>query len=265
VSEMVDENMANATRMHAIESGKDAGARVLIAFGGAAPLHAARVAEKLGINRVLIPTGAGVGSAIGFLRAPISYEIVRSRLIRLSAFMAVEINALFAEMRAQAQAVVRSGAPDATLSETRHAFMRYRGQGHEVMVALPVSSYGEGDARTFAAAFEAAYRALYSRIIPGVEIEAVSWVLSLSAPVQPSTEIASTAEPYVPNPSGKRALFDASGEMIEACIYRRCNLRAGARMAGPAVISEDETSTVVSASFEASVNGFGYIELQRRG
>jgi N-methylhydantoinase A len=265
VSEMVDENMANATRMHAIESGKDAGARVLIAFGGAAPLHAARVAEKLGIDRILIPTGAGVGSAIGFLRAPISYEIVRSHLVRLSGFTAVEINRLFAEMRAQAEAVVRSGAPHATLVETRHAFMRYRGQGHEVMVALPTLAYGEADARTFAAAFEAAYGALYSRVIPGVDIEAVTWVLSLSAPVEAFAEIASPAETYEPKPAGKRALFDASGEMTEACIYRRRDLRPGARMAGPAVITEDETSTVVSPSFEASVNGFGYIELQRRG
>ena len=92
-SEMVDENMSSAARVHAIESGKDVRDRVLIAFGGAAPLHAVGVAEKLGIDRILVPTGAGVGSAIGFLRAPISYEIVRSRLARLSAFDATEINA----------------------------------------------------------------------------------------------------------------------------------------------------------------------------
>ena len=86
ISEMVDENMANAARVHAIESGKDLRARTLIAFGGAAPLHAARVAEKLGIGRVLIPANAGVGSAVGLLRAPVAYEIVRSRLMRLSEF-----------------------------------------------------------------------------------------------------------------------------------------------------------------------------------
>ena len=84
LSEMVDENMSNAARVHAIECGKDARGRVLIAFGGAAPLHAARVAEKLGMDRILVPTSAGVGSAVGFLRAPIAYEIVRSRLQKLS-------------------------------------------------------------------------------------------------------------------------------------------------------------------------------------
>jgi N-methylhydantoinase A len=264
VSEMVDENMSNAARIHAIESGKDAGARVLIAFGGAAPLHAARVAEKLGIERILIPTGAGVGSAIGFLRAPISYEIVRSRLARLAPFKATEINRLFADMRAQAETIVRSGAPQAELVEVRHAFMRYRGQGHEVTVPLPARSYVEGDGATLAEAFEAAYRALYSRIIPGVDIEVVSWVLSLSAVTEAMAEIAQPVAPYLPEPVGRRSLFDPAGEMIEASIHRRRDLRPGARIPGPAIITEDETSTVVSPSFEAAVNGFGYLELRRQ-
>jgi N-methylhydantoinase A len=265
VSEMVDENMSNAARIHAIESGKDAGGRVLIAFGGAAPLHAARVAEKLGIDRILIPTGAGVGSAIGFLRAPISYEIVRSRLARLSAFEAVEINRLFADMRAQAEAIVRSGAPEATLVEARHAFMRYRGQGHEVTVPLPARFYSDGDGETLAKAFEVVYRALYSRVIPGVDIEVVSWVLSLSAPAEPLTQVAQPVAPYVAHPVGRRSLLDPAGETIEASMHRRADLRPGARIPGPAIITEDETSTVVGASFEAVVNGFGYIELRRRG
>ncbi len=110
ISEMVDENMANAARVHAIESGKDLRPRTLIAFGGAAPLHAARVAEKLGIGRVLIPTNAGVGSAVGLLRAPVAYEIVRGHLMRLSSFDAAAANRLLAAMRAEAEAIVRRGA-----------------------------------------------------------------------------------------------------------------------------------------------------------
>ena len=265
VSEMVDENMSNAARIHAVESGKDAPSRVLIAFGGAAPLHAARVAEKLGMERILIPVGAGVGSAIGFLRAPVSYEIVRSRLARLAAFRVAEINRLFAEMRAQAETIVRAGAGNAALVEARHAFMRYCGQGHEVLVPLPVRTYGEGDGATLANAFEGAYCALYSRVIPGVDIEVVSWVLSLSAGVETMMEAAQPVTPDCPQPMGGRAMRDGAGESIEAALYRRADLRPGARILGPAIITEDETSTVVSASFEAHVNGFGYIELRRRG
>ena len=266
VSEMVDENMSNAARVHAIECGKDARGRVLVAFGGAAPLHAARVAEKLGMDRILVPTSAGVGSAVGFLRAPIAYDIVRSRLQRLSGLRAADANALYAEMRAEAQAIVRQGAPDAALEEERHAFMRYRGQGHEVMVALPVRPYGESDADTLAGAFETAYRALYSRTIPGVDIEVVSWALSLRAPVETFVETPQPGDAYVPDASGRRALFDpGTGDTMEVPVHRRADLRPGARIGGPALIVEDETSTVVSPAFDATVDGFGYIELRRRG
>jgi N-methylhydantoinase A len=266
LSEVVDENMSNAARVHAIECGKDARGRVLIAFGGAAPLHATRVAEKLGMDRILVPTSAGVGSAVGFLRAPIAYEIVRSRLQKLSTFDAAEANALYGEMRAEAEAIVRRGAPDAALEEERHAFMRYRGQGHEVMVPLPVARYGEGDGARLAEAFEAAYRALYSRTIPGVDIEVVSWALSLRAPVELAVEAPQPAQPYVPQPSGRRPLFDPGrGETIEVEVYRRADLRPGAQIAGPALIVEDETSTVVSPAFDATIDGYGYIELNRRG
>jgi N-methylhydantoinase A len=142
--------------------------------------------------------------------------------------------------------------------------MRYRGQGHEVSVALPVRVYHDGDGGAFATAFEAAYRALYSRIIPGVEIEVVSWVLSLSAEVEMVTETAHPVKPYVADPLAQRSLVDPSDEATEAALYRRDELRPGARICGPAIITEDETSTVVGAAFEAEVNGFGYIELRRR-
>jgi N-methylhydantoinase A len=118
--------------VHGIESGKDLRPRTLIAFGGAAPLHAARVAEKIGVSRVLIPTNASVGSAVGLLRAPVAYEIVRGRLMRLSTFDPAAANGLLAEMRAEAEAIVRQGAPVADLTEQRSVFMRYRGQGHEI-------------------------------------------------------------------------------------------------------------------------------------
>src|SRR5499427_2139402 len=166
VSEMVDENMANAARVHAIESGKDLRPRTLIAFGGAAPLHAARVAEKLGISRVLVPVNAGVGSAVGLLRAPVAYETVRGRLMRLGSLEPASVNRLFAEMRAEAEAIVRRGAPATKLVEQRSAFMRYRGQGHEIAVALPVRDFTAADRSTIRELFEAVYRRLYSRAIP---------------------------------------------------------------------------------------------------
>src|SRR6185436_12999462 len=137
VSEIVEENMANAARVHAVERGKELQDRTMIAFGGAAPIHAARLAEKLGISRIMVPSGAGVGSAVGFLMAPVAYEVVRSRYVQLDAFDPAFVNRLFAEMHAEAEAVVKAGAPNARLVETRTADMRYRGQGHEITVDLP--------------------------------------------------------------------------------------------------------------------------------
>ena len=264
VSEIVDENMANAARVHAIESGKDLQPRTLIAFGGAAPLHAARLAEKLGISRVLVPVNAGVGSAIGLLRAPIAYEVVRGQLMRLGSFEPGLANRLLAGMRAEAEAIVRRAAPAANFAEHRSAFMRYRGQGHEIAVELPVRDFTAADRSAIRELFEAAYRRLYSRAIPGVEIEILSWVVSVSAPSEGHLGAPALEAPSEPKPRSRRPIFDpATGEFREADIYWRGDLAPGARISGPAVIAEDETSTVVSPGFDASIDRFGYIELIR--
>jgi N-methylhydantoinase A len=265
ISEIVDENMANAARVHAIESGKDLRSRTLIAFGGAAPLHAARVAEKLGISRILVPANAGVGSAVGLLRAPVAYEVVRGRLMRLSGFDAAAANRLFAEMRAEAEAIVRRGAPDADLNEQRSAFMRYRGQGHEIGVQLPVREFAATDKSTMTELFESAYRRLYSRPIPGVEIEILSWVLTVSAPSEGELARPAPAKAHKPKPSGRRSLFDPNtGEFHDVPVFWRPDLEPGAELKGPAVIAEDETSTVIGPLFDARIDQFGYIELTRR-
>ncbi len=265
ISEVVDENMANAARVHAIESGKDLRPRTLIAFGGAAPLHAARVAEKLGIRHVLVPANAGVGSAVGLLRAPVAYEIVRGRLMRLSGFDADGINHLLAEMRAEAEAIVRRGAPGAVLTERRSAFMRYRGQGHEIAIELPVREFTSADRAVFTASFEDAYRRLYSRPIPGVDIEILSWVVTVAAPPEGELAAPGKVKASKPPPRGRRPVFDPqSGEFIEVPIYWRPDLEPGDAIAGPAVIAENDTSTVVSPLFDARIDRFGYIELKRR-
>ena len=266
ISEMVDENMSNAARVHTIESGKGVGERTLIAFGGAAPLHAARVAEKLGLAHVLIPANAGVGSAVGFLRAPVAYEIVRSHMQKLSTFDPVSANRILAEMHHEAEGIVRLGAgAQAKLEERRSAFMRYRGQGHEIAVHLPVRDFTEADRPTLLAAFETAYRALYGRAIPGVDVEILSWVTVVSAPIASHRETPAAEQPGEAKAYARRKLFDpVSGEFQTVPFYRREALKPGWSLSGPAVIVEDETSTVVSAAFDARIDGFGYIELTRR-
>jgi N-methylhydantoinase A len=265
ISEVVDENMANAARVHGIESGKDLRSRTLIAFGGAAPLHAARIAEKLGIGRVLVPANAGVGSAVGLLRAPVAYEVVRGRLMRLETFDAAAANRLLADMRTEAEAIVRRGAPDAALAERRSALMRYRGQGHEITVELPVRGFTAADRATMRKLFEEAYSRLYSRHIPGVEIEILSWVVAVAAPAEGELAAPVEIESVEPKPKSRRPVFDlASGEFLDVPIFWRSDLAPGAHIRGPAVIAEDDTSTVVSPLFDARIDRFGYIELTRR-
>jgi N-methylhydantoinase A len=264
VSEIVTENMANAARVHAIENGKDTKDRTLIAFGGAAPLHATRLADKLGIRRVIVPQSAGVGSAVGFLRAPIAYEVVRTRFMELKRFDAAFVNELFAEMRSEAEAVVRLGADRAALVETRTAFMRYRGQGHEISVDLPVRAFGPADRESFEQAFNAEYESLYSRTIPKLETEVLTWTLSL-ATEQPLPEPSPPPrETYRPEPISRRAIFDPEkGEEVTAAVFQRADLRPGAMVAGPSVIVEDETSTLIADGFTAVTNTLGQIVLTK--
>jgi N-methylhydantoinase A len=167
-------------------------------------------------------------------------------------------------MRAEAETIVRRGAPAANLTEQRSAFMRYRGQGHEIAVELPVRDFTAADRSTIRELFEAAYRRLYSRAIPGVEIEILSWVVSLGAPAEGRLAAPASEQPTEPAPRSRRSVFDpGAGEFRDVPIYWRADLAPGARVRGPAVIAEDETSTVVSPRFDARIDRFGYIELAR--
>ncbi|MCZ8280414.1 MAG: hydantoinase/oxoprolinase family protein [Acetobacteraceae bacterium] len=264
ITEIVTETMANAARVHAVENGKETSGRTMIAFGGAAPLHAARMAQKLGMDRVLVPVGAGVGSAHGFLAAPIGYEVVRTRLVSLNAFDAPLINSLYDAMRAEAEAVVRLGAPNAALQETRTGFMRYRGQGHEVAVALPAGPYGAESEAIFRTAFEATYRALYGRTIPRLEIEVLTWTLSLAEAKQLPARIPDPPDAAAPAALGRRRIMDPGArQQVDAAIYDRASLAPGARIIGPAVIVEAETSTLVPEGFRAGPNAAGHILIER--
>ncbi|NKC14585.1 MAG: hydantoinase/oxoprolinase family protein [Gammaproteobacteria bacterium] len=289
IAEIVDETMASAARVHAVENGKDTAGRQLIATGGAAPLHAARLAQKLNIQTIIVPVDASVGSAHGFLSAPIAYEVVRTRFTRLATLQAAAIDALFEEMRAEALTVVRLGAPDAALIERREAFMRYRGQGHEINVPLdnepldnepldnePLNSEQLNNeqlmksarrgsaAERLQARFEARYQTVFGRIIPALEAEIVTWTLTLSTAHELPPRGALPAPAPTPSPSGERTVFDpARGETVTARVFERAALSPGVRLSGPALIVEAQTTTVVPDDFEAAVSGPGHLVITR--
>ncbi|MFO1159580.1 MAG: hydantoinase/oxoprolinase family protein [Reyranellaceae bacterium] len=265
VYEMVSENMASAARVHAVERGAAANQYNLIAFGGGAPLHAARVAEKIGVRRVIVPPNAGVGSAVGFLAAPISYELVRSRYMRLDAFDAAAATALINEMSAEATGLVAPGARGLPTFERRMAFMRYVGQGHEITVELPLRAFQASDAAALREAYERDYAVLFERHIPNAAIEILSWSVQVSTETRvPTVQTAPPAAPP-PKPVGKRPVFDGrSGRSIEVPVYRRESLPPGSAFAGPAIVAEDETSTYVSGNFAAHIDASGCIVMDRK-
>ncbi len=265
VYEMVSENMASAARVHAVERGAIANDYTLIAFGGAAPLHAARVAEKIGVKRVIIPPNAGVGSAVGFLAAPVAYELVRSKHMRLDAFDPEGANTLLAEMSKEATALVEPGARGAPTFEKRIAFMRYVGQGHEITVPLALTPLTAADAEMMRKAYERDYAALFERHIPDAAIEILSWSVQVSTEAKmPAVQGKAPAAP-VPEPVGRRAVFDGrSGRSLDVPVYRREKLPLGSAFPGPAVVAEDETSTYISASFTVHIDASGCIVMDRK-
>ena len=263
--EIVDENMSNAARVLAVEEGKVASEQTIIAFGGAAPLHACRIAEKLGIQRIVVPVDAGVGSAVGFLRAPVAYEVVRSLNMRLSALDAGAVNELMADMRREARSVVESGAFGAALAERRVAYMRYLGQGHEIAVSVEAEHLGPDDGRALQAAYDREYERLFKRVIPDADVEVLSWGLTVStAETMPAAE-AGAGISAAPEPAGWRDIHDTeSGEAARVPLYRRADLAAGDGLDGPALIVEEQTSTFVSRAFTAMLAPGGNIVLDRR-
>ncbi|MEL6958271.1 MAG: hydantoinase/oxoprolinase family protein [Pseudomonadota bacterium] len=265
VTEMVDENMANAARVHTVENGRDIEAFRMIAFGGGAPLHACRLCEKLGLNEVVIPPGAGVGSAIGFLRAPFSYEATRGAFQRLDTFDPDALNATLAELETEARGFVEQGS-DGTVTTTLTAFMRYTGQGWEIPVPLPVRNYDLSDRAMIQSAFDEAYTQLFGRLIDGLGVEITNWALRVASNVPPPAPVTRMDSGASPDHSEERRFYDAAlRQMVAAAEVPRSAMAAGTEVPGPAIITEDETTTIVTSAFTAIGQPDGSLRLIRKG
>jgi N-methylhydantoinase A len=263
ISEIVEENMANAARIHAAERGKDLSKRAMVAFGGAAPLHAARLAEKLDVQTIIIPTSAGVGSAVGFLLAAVSFEIVRTCYSLLDDnFNASSVDELRKNMHEEAEAIIRQADANAALTEVWTADMRYHGQGHELAVPIPPNAPITPE--HLKALFEREYMQQFGRVIPGVPVEVLNWTLRLSAP-EPKAQYCPPVdgERRVRGKSVSKIVDSTTGKSTDAEIHLRADLAPGDVVGGPALILEDETTTFVPTNYEARINGFNYIALTR--
>ncbi|MEM9966693.1 MAG: hydantoinase/oxoprolinase family protein [Pseudomonadota bacterium] len=265
VTEMVDENMANAARVHTVEHGRDVEKFTMIAYGGGAPLHASRLCEKLGINRILVPPGAGVGSAIGFLRAPFSYTATRGLFQKLDHFDHASVTETVKTLQAEAHHFVASGAAGAPTTSSLTAFMRYTGQGWEIPVHLKQKVFAPEDTEVLRGAFELAYERLFGRTIEGLSIEITNWSLTVSTKV-PAVALVTPAKRSVAAPIlRERLIFDAATRQhVIAKEVQRSAMSKGSWVQGPAVITEDETSTILSPRFCAVMQADGTLLIERK-
>jgi len=269
IGEMVDETMAGAARVHAAEHGADLSRCALIAFGGCGPLHAAAVARRLGIARVIVPARPGVGSALGFLRAAAAYQQTRSLPMRLSAFDARAVGRLFSDLRRSGRAVVAAAAPGAQLSERRGALLRYPGQGHEVDIEVPGGELEADAAATIRRRFEAHYARVYGRILPGADIEALSWSLTVAAPAPALDDGDGETGGGDGDGDGEAGGGDGeagggdgdgdgeAGDGDGVPTVQRADLRPGDSVRGPAHIVEPQTTTVLPPGCAAAVDRAG--------
>jgi len=265
ISQMVDEAMANAARMHAVEQGKNLADCSMIAFGGNGPLHAARVAEKIGVREIIVPVNPSVGSAVGFLSAPVTYEIVRSHYALVRNMPCDSINALLSDIEAEATAIVQLGAPGDRLKVTRTAFMRYAGQGHEIEIDIPPGDITADSLGGLVAQFEAEYVRLFGRVVPEMEIEVMNWSVVVSNTQPAPAPLTGLDAARSAKPGGSRRLFLGQQEgWVDAAVYQRSELAPGDRLDGPALIVEPQTTSYVSGAFSAMIDSVGNIVMSRR-
>jgi len=266
ITEIVDENMANAARVHAVENGEDLSQYTMIAFGGAAPLHAGRLCEKLGVERLLVPPGAGVGSAIGFLRAPFSFEASRSIYMRLSDFDGEAIKTLLSQLEDEATRFVRSCDKEAEIHTAFKVYMRYSGQGWEIPIALSSDQAKNPEADEFRRLFETDYATLFGRAVEGMDVEITVWSVNAATRLA-AVEPAKIAAASVEAPSHhQRDIFDpALGSAISSSIVQRDHLEAGHIVTGPAAIVEDETTIIIPGSRKAVIQPDGCIDITVKG
>ena len=246
---VVNEQMASAARMHAVEQGKDPRNYPMYAFGGAGPVHAFRVAEILGCPEVIIPFGAGVGSTIGFLVAPVSFDFVRSYVCKLASADWSIVNLRLDEMEAEGRAILEeAGGPGDRITFERSAELRYVGQGHDVRVSLPDGHLDESRRPEIEAEFAREYTRLYGRTPTGNPVEAMTWRLIARADdaALGAGFTTSTGPGESPIEHETRAIYLPEDQaMVEVPVYSRYSLPVDFRCEGPCVIEERESTTII--------------------
>jgi N-methylhydantoinase A len=253
-------NMENAMRIVSVEKGRDPRRYAMVAFGGAGPLHAARMARTIGIPKVIIPHGAGVGSAIGLMEAEPRIDVSATRVMRLEADMSAAIAEVYQGLEARALLDVPRLGGEAAPVWSRYAQMRYAGQGFEVHVDLPAGPIDAGYAAAAMEAFKAAYEGKNKFLDPDAVIEAVDWTLVATVPSSHDRGIGRPDEiQESARPRSRMAWFPEAGGYVETRILTRRDLADGSTVTGPAIVEDPDSTTVVLPGDVARISDAGHL------
>ena len=247
VHKIVNESMANALKTCIAERGGDIFRTTMVGFGGAGPVHAAQLARTLKIPQLLIPPFAGVVSALGFLLAPLAYDIVRTYKVPLDRLDLAKLHALVDEMETEANRVVTEAGPHRPATTKRYAELCFVGQGYPVTIPLPESEDGTVEKTALREGFLAAYRKRYGHCSDTTPVELVSLRVAVSVDADSLPSLCVLPKGSMSKAvKGRRDAFDESNAtMVPHVVYDRYRMPAGGPVHGPALIEERETTTVV--------------------
>jgi N-methylhydantoinase A/oxoprolinase/acetone carboxylase beta subunit len=261
VHRVVNENMAAAARMHAIERGRDLRPFALVATGGAGPVHAWGVAKALGIRTLIFPPGAGVASAFGMLTAAPGLEFARSLPSVLSETPWSEARGAVAQMARDGVRHLReSGVAKDDVRVSVAADIRHRGQGESVTVELG-TGLGRAPVRQVEDAFHQAYVALYGRRPPGVEAEVMTWRVRVTGP-EPNIDVRMRGGVQGEAAKGNRKVWFHETGFTQAHVVDRYRLNPGSTVEGPAVVEERESTVVIGPGGRGRVEPTGALVVE---
>ena len=254
---IVNTNMELATRVVSIERGRDPRDLTLVAFGGSGPVHGCRLAQALGIPRVILPAAAGVTAAIGLLAAEVKFDVARTYVRRLDGLDPAAVDAMYGEMAAQATEVVRESAVAGEVALVRSADARYVGQGYELTVPVPGGRLDADALVRVRASFDEVYAARYGYANPAEPVEIVTWKLSAVGGA-PRIALAKAATRSVgeSRKGTRRAYFPETRGYVDTPVYDRYALAAGTSLSGPAIVEERESTTVLPPGLTAAVDEY---------
>jgi N-methylhydantoinase A/oxoprolinase/acetone carboxylase beta subunit len=251
----VNQNMVRAAQMHAFDCARDLDDYTMICFGGAAPAHACRVAAELGMQRVIIPVGAGVASALGFLVAPASMDLRRTLLTTLDRLDLEAMRKLYAGMLEEALAALQDVDVSERNARIVHAFeARFHGQAH-ALVAEIGASLASVDRAALEALFKARYAATYGQHPSRSMIEVTALQLHVEGPRPLEGVAEKRGDSSVKRQMRKGpAYFPELGGMVDTPAYHRSALGMDERIEGPAILQDPETTVVLPPGAAATID-----------